>query len=144
MRTRHFVLISAAMLLVTGLVGVGLGQSRDRSLANLTLELAAAKNQFVQLEPIPVVITLQNDTWGFIRAHEALGFDSNLIDLFVGVEGQPMKKIEDQSVTRDAVASPKRFYPGERRQQAETLTFGLDRMFPQPGHYRMQAVLRSI
>jgi hypothetical protein len=113
--------------------------------ADLTLTIATSKTDFVPLEPIPIILTLSNNTAQPILGHGALEFSRDYVDLFVGRSADDMQLFRNLSTVQvDGIIKPRRINPGESQQSLQMLTIKLDKMFPQPGTYRIQAVLHNI
>jgi hypothetical protein len=118
--------------------------TRAPSFSRLTLELATTKEGFVLREPIPLILTLGNKTQESIIGHKALGLSYNLIELFTLHNGEK-RKIENLSPLQKLVrVNPISIGPGERHQAKELLTLDLDKLFPRPGTYQIQAVLHDV
>jgi hypothetical protein len=110
--------------------------------SQLTLKLSSTKEDFVQLEPIPIILNLRNETDQPIVGHSALDFSNNFVKLFLIRENGETSEIQRLSpVTGNTAASPKKFGPSENLEAKQALAFQLDKTFPHPGNYRIQAVL---
>jgi hypothetical protein len=114
----------------------------DSDFSKLKLEISSTKKEFLQLEPIPIVLTLSNKTPQRIVGHSAINISQNYVKLFVSQNGGAMQEIETLTLNRKlVVAMPKEIGPGEHYQSKQLLTLNLDGIFPHPGTYQIQAVL---
>lgn len=119
------------------------GNFQDGSdFSKLSLEIDSTKKEFIQLEPIPIILTLTNKTSRPIKGHSAIDVSQNYVKLFVKRPGVEIKKIRELSLNRKlVVAADKVIEPGEHYQSNQILTLNLDEEFPQPGLYQLHAVL---
>ena len=114
------------------------------SFSDLTLELIAPKHNFVQLEPIPLILTLHNKTPYSIVVQTTLDFAAGRVQLFTVEDNREPVRIQNISpIAKKIVIDPGPIRPGERRQTKELLTIALDKVFPYPGSYQIEAVLRD-
>jgi hypothetical protein len=114
------------------------------SFSDLTLELTAPKQNLVQLEPIPIILTLRNKTAYSIISQTTLDFAAGRVQLFIIEDNREPVRIQNISpIAKFVVVDPGPIRPGERRQTKELLNIALDKVFPQPGSYQIQAVLRD-
>lgn len=137
-------LVTAVILSVfaagTQLTGQELSQER-LAFTNLTLDIAATKNEFVPLEPIPIVVTLRNSTAKTIAWRYALS--PNHVELFaVSSAGSPTK-LEIQKALRELIEvspHPKVLKPGDVEHFKPFITMGLNDALSRPGDYQILAV----
>lgn len=109
----------------------------------LTLTLATPKKKYVELQPIPIVVTLKNDTNTTLVGHSALAFDSSYLKISVDA-GDGLQEIRQLSLAKGkVVASAHELQPGEEVTITDRLNFNLNKVFPQPGTYKLQARLMS-
>ena len=138
---RHSVLVAALFVLAVhspGWSGPTAGQFQD-----FTLTLAAPKARYFELQPIPLVITLKNETDAPLVGHSALGFSHGYLRLYV-TGGDGRHKIEELSLAKALVeAQPHKFMPGEEVKKTESLHLKLNEIFPKPGTYQLTAQLDS-
>jgi hypothetical protein len=125
-------------------------QPQDRSqqatgFSNLTLDITTTKEAFLQLEPIPIILTLSNKKSHAITGHSALNFSDGRIELFVSrVDGEKIK-IQNLSPEKAHVrVGPISIEPGETHQSKQLVAMDLDKIFPEPGSYQIEAVLHGI
>jgi hypothetical protein len=110
--------------------------------SDLTLRVTSTKEEFVQLEPIPIVLSVSNETKEPIIGHSALSFASNFVKLLVTNDVGETYQISNLSpLTSGTFAAPRAINPGEKLEVQEVLAFQLDKNFSRPGKYRLQAVL---
>jgi TolA-binding protein len=110
----------------------------------LKLEIATTKEEFVQVEPIPIILSLRNETKMPINGHTALEFRHGLIELFTIHNDSGRQKIQDLSPVSFTAVDSERIAPGEQHQTTQLLIIKLDKIFPEPGTYEIQAVLNDI
>lgn len=112
------------------------------SFSDLTLKISTPKEDFLQLEPIPVTLELSNETGHAVVGHTALDFSLNHVKLFVRRNGGRAREVKELSHSRERViVSPRELAPGERHESRQMLTLNMDEIFPEPGAYEIQAVL---
>lgn len=148
----HLRYILFAMLLATALLSISrpaTTQQQDESkqvldFTNLTLEIASTKQRFIPLEPIPIILTLSNRTSQKVLGHDALGFSYSPVELFVTRDGSERRRIEQLSpYSKASEVTSKKIVPGTQIQAKELLTIDLDKIFPEPGTYQLEAVLHD-
>lgn len=145
-RSRFMIAPAVMLLLLLSAFLYGAAQQQGAAqrleFSQLTLNLSSTKEDFVQLEPIPIILNLRNETAQPIQGHSALDFSNNFVKLFVIKENGDASEIQNPSpVTGNTAASPRNFGPGENLEARQALVFQLDKTFPHPGNYRIQAVL---
>jgi hypothetical protein len=146
-RLSHF--LSAVLILLSAVVlnfPRGLhpqgGPPENASFSKLSLGLDSTKKEFIQLEPIPIILTLDNKTSEDIKGHSAIDISQNYIKLLVAQPGAEVREVRELSLNRKlVVASAKLIKPGDHYQSSQLLTINLDEVFPEPGLYQLQAVL---
>ncbi len=149
MKNRSLSTISLALLVLllflgTILSGVAQGPSAPQKLdlSDLTLKITSTKEVFVELEPIPIILNLRNESSQTILAHSALDLSNNFVKLFIIEEGGQTREIQNVSpVTGNTAAAPREIGPGESLEAKQALAFHLDKTFPRSGDYRIQALL---
>jgi hypothetical protein len=141
MRTFKYFLLLAA-LFVVALHSPGRSASIPGQFQDFTLTLATPKAQYIELQPIPLVITLKNETNEPLVGHNALEFGTGFLQLYVD-RGDGPQEIAVSPFTKTVIAPPREFKPGEEVQKLERLSFKLNKAFPQPGTYRMHVRLIS-
>jgi hypothetical protein len=111
---------------------------------DLTLTLATPKKSYLELQPIPLVITLKNETNEPLEGHGVLGFGTGYLQLYVD-RGNGPEEISQLTVMKKTIfASPREFKPGEEVSVTERLNLKLNEVFPGPGTYRLHARLVAI
>lgn len=134
----------AVVFLVTALyVAVQTPSTAQRSdFAKLSLRISSTKGLLAELEPIPIILNLRNESNEKAVGHSALELSDNFVKLFIIEEGGAAREIQDLSpITANTVAAPREIGPGESVEAKQALAFHLDKTFPRPGNYRIQAVL---
>lgn len=109
--------------------------------SQLTLEMKFGKERFVVFEPLAVTFTLKNSTNKPVEAHQLMNFESNLLKIFVldGSQKREMLRVESEAnLSEEATFEIK---PGEELRYNALLTLDLDKAFPTPGKYKIQAEL---
>jgi len=110
--------------------------------SKLTLKMQSTKDRFVLLEPVPLILTLKNETAEPIEGHSAIEISQNYIKLFVKDAGNETRQIKEVSLNRKLVgASVQMLEPGKEYQSKQILSLNLDELFPRPGTYRLHATL---
>src|SRR6185295_16234651 len=139
---KSLLLVVALFVLVpqySGRPAVEKGKFRD-----LTLTLATPKKSYLELQPIPLVITLKNETNEPLEGHEVLEFGTGYLQLYVD-RGNGPEQISQLTVLKKMIfADPREFKPGEEISTTERLNLKLNEVFPRPGTYRLQARLVAI
>lgn len=143
---RSSALISVATA-VTALCVVSTSAQRQAArprVAELTLTLNTPKSDLLRLEPIPLVIVLENRTDLPVFGHAVLRFSSGRIDVEVS-RSRGKRWLIDQLTTsvRYTVVQGRHIQPGERFETAQTLFVDLDRAFPAQGRYGIRVRLRK-
>lgn len=132
------------VLLVVGTVLSGAAQEPSvphrMEFSKLTLKISSTKKDFVELEPVPIISSLRNETAQAIVGHSALELSNNFIKLFVIEDNGEIHEIQNLSpLTGNTAASQREISPGENLESKQLLAFYLDKSFPRPGTYRIQA-----
>jgi len=82
MRTfRSFLLLTA--LFIVALHSPGRSASISEQFQDFTLTLETPKARYLELQPIPIVITLKNETNEPLVGHKGLEFGTGYLQLFV-------------------------------------------------------------
>lgn len=134
------------ILLIPGIIFHGSAQEPSvphrSDFSKLTLKISSTKEDFVQLEPIPIIFNLRNDTTQPIVGHAALELPNKFVKLFIIEDDGEPREIQNLSpITAHTIAAPREISPGESLQSKQVLAFYLDKSFPHPGSYRIQAKL---
>jgi len=110
----------------------------------LTLTLNTKANKTILLEPISIVISLENKTSYPITGHSALKFSKRRIGLIVSYKGVT-QKIKDLSPLRPfTLIAPKIINPGDKYSVTENLDINLSENFPEAASYEIQAIFYDI
>lgn len=126
--------------------GQGQGQANGHrnstlNFQDLTLKLKTPKQEFLSLEPIAILITLENQKNDSVECNFALGFSGSYTKLLVGKLGQELfltDKILSEGIARILFKANKIVKPQDRYQTTETLSLNLAKLFPSPGQYQIQ------
>jgi hypothetical protein len=128
---------------------LSLAQQKQRAqdaqnFSNLTLEISSTKDEFLPLEPIPLVLVLSNATTKPVSGHKALDFSQNYVELFVDRFDGSASKIEIKNPLAKLVeVGAKVYQPGEAYSSKQLVTTGLGDALSKPGEYRLQAVVHG-
>ena len=109
--------------------------------SDLTLEIVSTKSEFVPLEPIPIILTLRNQSKKTVAWRHAL--TPNHTELFVVSSGGSPKNIDFHKPIRELIEVspyPKVLRPGDAEHVKPLITMGLNDVLSQPGDYRIEAV----
>ena len=122
-------------------------QRRSASVAgefqNFTLSLATPKTRYLELQPIPIVITLKNETEAPLVGHRVLEFGTAYLRLYVDRGDGPHEVRPLSLLIKDVIANSREFKPGEEVKTTERLNLKLNEVFPKPGTYQLHARLNS-
>lgn len=146
MRSKMRILQYCLVVVVLFIVGwnyAGRSTPSTGKFQDLTLTVATPRTRYVELEPIPIVVTLKNETEMSIVGHGALGFDSGYLRLYVTRNDGP-HEIGQLSISQKLVeAQTHEFKPGDEVKRMERLNIRLNEVFPVPGTYELTARLSS-
>jgi|GEM_PF-3594613 len=142
MRFRRHVLLLAAVLIV-GLDSARLSAQPSGQFQDFSLVLETPQARYLELQPIPFVITLKNDTQTPIVGHNVLEFGASFLHLYID-RSDGLQEIRVSMLTLDVYAEPRVFKPGEQIKKTAGLNFRLNTVFPKPGTYRLHVRLRSL
>lgn len=141
MRCRRHVLLLAAVLII-GLDSAKLS-AQPGQLHEFSLVLETPKSRYLELQPIPLVITLKNDTQTPLTGHTVLEFGTGFLRLYIDRSDGP-EEIRVSTLILDVYANPRVFQPGEQIKRTAALNYRLDKVFPKPGAYRLHVRLTSL
>ena len=110
---------------------------------DLTLEIATPKRSYLQLQPVPLILTLSNRTDRVLNGHAALQFSAHYVRLSVRREGADWREA-GQVTGLYAMVYPqaRAMSPGDKFTANEILAFRTEEIFPGPGTYELKARLR--
>ena len=151
MKTKLFLPIGIFVTAATLLAAAALSKTATQQgtpdplpFPNLTLEIESTKQEFMPLEPIPLIVTLNNETKKPVIGHTALALAENQIELFVIDAAWSAKKFEiTKPVTKLVDVGQKIFQPGETYQSKELMAVGKKDVIVEPGEYRIRAVIHG-
>jgi hypothetical protein len=139
--------IIALFLIQLGLSQVFRGQQANPPdmqgrFSELTLTLSSTKANFVQLEPIPFIISLQNQTDKPIMGHKALDFSLNHVEVYTRNQQEETTRVPDLSLIRNLlVVHDNPILPDQGYSTTQLLELDLARVFPQTGTYQLKVVI---
>src|SRR5437870_12081231 len=105
-------------------------KSSTSDFSGLVLEITTTKDAFVQLEPVPLALTLTNKTNQTILGHNALNFSLGFTDLFVYHNGEGRQIVNLSPIRGSATVKPRQIQPRESYGSRELLVLDLDKVFP--------------
>ncbi|GEM_PF-6286806 len=110
--------------------------------SELTLRITSTKPDFVQLEPIPITVSLRNQTDKPILGHNALDFASRHIVVHIRNGHNEEKKVDELSVMKVLIqVDDNPIFPGEGYTTAQLLELDLGRAFEQHGTYHLKVTV---
>ena len=111
---------------------------------DLTFEVTTPKESYLQLQPIPLVLTLSNQTDRVLQGHSALPFYANHVKVWTRAEGAEWRKIDQLSLLRALIyVNPREMSPGDKFTDTQVLNLRIEKIFPQPGTYELNALIMS-
>ncbi len=142
MKYRRHVLLLAAVLIVS-LDSARLSAQPSGQFQEFSLVLETPKSRYLELQPIPLVITLRNDTQSPLTGHTVLEFGASFLRLYIDRSDGP-QEIRVSMLVLDVYAEPHVFQPGEQIKKTAGFNYRLDKVFPKPGTYRLHVCLTSL
>ena len=120
-------------------------QQRDWSgFKDLTFEVTTPKKSYLQLQPVPLTLTLSNQTDRVLKGHSALRFYANLVKVWTRAEGAEWREIDQLTLLRALIhVNARAMNPGDKFTVTEVLNLQIEKTFPQPGTYDLKAVIMS-
>ena len=118
--------------------------STTGQLKDFTLTVTTPQRSYLELEPIPIVITLKNETNRPLMGHSLFYFDASYFHLFVHREDGTHDLGGLSTYIADYNATHREFRPGEEAKKTQCLDVRLSKAFPKPGKYKLTAELRSL
>ncbi len=111
------------------------GIQRLAPFSALTLRVSVPERDFVQLEPIPITLSISNDSERPISGHLEVSLAEEYARLYVTDEqGRVKEALPLPGVFADSVKNiPVPIEPGRQKNVTELLSVGLDETFPEPG-----------
>ena len=134
-------LVSLALVLLISATATA--QRRDwDGFKDLTLEIEAPKESHLQLQPVPLVLSLTNKTDRVLNGHSALQFSAHYLRLSVRREGEKWREAGQVTGLYAMVSvKPRAMSPGDKFTKNEILAFRIEEIFPGPGTYELKARL---
>ena len=139
--TNHVLLLAAVFIIGLDSARVS-AQTSDR-FEDFTLVLETPQTRYLELQTIPLVITLKNGTQTPLTGHTVLEFGASFLHLYVDRPDGP-QEIPVSMMILDVFADPHVFQPGEQIKRTTGLNYRLNKVFPSPGTYRLYVRLRSL
>ncbi|HEY0727944.1 MAG TPA: hypothetical protein VGD38_07750 [Pyrinomonadaceae bacterium] len=138
-------LVSLVFILAISATTTTAQQRQDWSgFKDLTFEVTTPKKRYVQLQPVPLVLTLSNQTDRVLKGHSALAFYANHVNVWTRAEGAEWRKIDQLSMLRALIyVNPRDMSPGDKFTDTQLLNLQIEKIFPQPGMYDLKAVIMS-
>ncbi len=114
-----------------------------RPFTDLTLEIALPEQTLLSLQPIPIIIKQSNKTNQPAMGYKSIHFGLSPIRLYAKKNGSNVKvSIGNQSpVSTFSFFTNVQIAPGESSETKGLITIGLNKYFPEPGIYEIQAAL---
>jgi hypothetical protein len=139
MKVFNFLLLLAALFLVP--------QQRPASttgqLKDFTLTVTTPQRSYLEFQPIPIVISLKNETNRPLMGHTIFDFAASYFHLFVLRDDGP-HELSRSTMIADIIGDHREFRPGEEAKKTGCLQVRLSKAFPKPGKYQLTAELRSL
>lgn len=111
---------------------------------DLTFAVTTPKKRYVQLQPVPLFLTLSNQTDRVLKGHSALEFFANHIRVWTRAEGAEWREIDQLSLRKVLIfVKPRAMKPGDKFTATQVLNLRIEKIFPQPGTYELKALLMS-
>ncbi len=142
MKFRRHVLLLAVVLMI-GLNCARVSAQPYGRFQDFTLTLETPKTRYVELEPIPLVITLKNNTRTPLVGHMVLEFGASYLNLFID-RPDGSQRVPVSLFTLDVFGAAHVFQPGEQIKKTDGLIYRLNKTFPSPGTYRLHLRLTSL
>ena len=139
--------ILGLLFLLTATFGATQKPSRPASpptqFEKFTLTLATPKSKYVELEPIPIILTLKNETDKPLVGHTVFMFGGGYVRLYV-IRDDGRHEVKPLTLRRALIsAKPREFVPAQEASDTELLDVALNKLFPKPGKYQLQAKMMS-
>jgi hypothetical protein len=119
MKFRRHVLLLAALFMIS-LDVAGVSAQTPGPFQDLTLVLETPKTKYLELQPIPLVVTLKNATPKPLVGHTVLQFGASFSHLYIDRPEGP-QEVPVSTMILDVVASPRVFPPGEQIKETVSL-----------------------
>jgi len=118
--------------------------TKNARFTELSLEIRSTKEVFVQLEPIPIIFKLSNNTNHSILGHGSFRFSSNFVSIFMKSPDGSTQEITPLSLDRILSVGKEVLIPPQTQvERSELLKLDLNRYFTVPGIYKLQALFKS-
>lgn len=117
--------------------------STTGELKDFTLTVTTPKRSYLEFEPIPIVITLKNETNRPLMGHSVFDFSASYFHLFVHRD-DGRQELSLSTLISDVIGIHREFRPGEEAKKTQCLNVRLGQAFPKLGKYQLTAELRSL
>jgi hypothetical protein len=117
--------------------------STTGQLKDFTITVTTPQKSYLELEPIPIVISLENETNRPLMGHSVFEFSAAYFHLFVDLDDGP-HEVPRSTYIADIIGDHREFRPGEEAKKTECLKVRLSKAFPKPVKYQLTAQLRSL
>lgn len=121
-------------------------QAANSDFTKLTLEVSAPQEEYLKMEPIPVIFKVSNKTEKQILGHWSTIFSNSYIEMSI-IHNGTVKQIKPRNIPQvrslagTSFALPTIIKPGEIHRMKQLLNFGLDELFPEAGAYQISFTL---
>jgi hypothetical protein len=136
------------MVVVLAVILVAFGQNKspeasDRKFSDLTLTAMTIKNEFLPMEPIGVLLTLDNETPDTIEGRFSLKLYYSYFEIHVqNVKGE-IKEIKNAKSIRSKRFIPEmKLKPGEKYEESDVF-YNLHDVFSEPGDYSIYIIIKD-
>ena len=117
--------------------------STTGQLKDFTLTVTTPQKTYLEFQPIPIVISLKNETNRPLMGHSLFNFSAAYLRLYVHRD-DGLEELTRSTMIADTVGDHREFRPGEEAKKTECLMVRLGKAFPKPGKYQLTAELRSL
>jgi len=148
MRTTILLICVVVVMMLTGAFFLTAAPQKENQsfsrFSSLSLDISLPKDEFVPLEPIPMVLKLENRTKEKVLGHNSIKFNENHIELFVIPSDGSIRKFEiSKPVSQLLEVGRMVMTPGDSYQTKDLLTVAPTDILSEPGIYQIQAVVHG-
>lgn len=140
-----YLIIAPIILLFMSYTSIAQTEREISDFNNLDLKISTDKEDFVQLEPIPIKFVISNNTTNSILGHTSLDFRYPWIKLVI-IYNDKSTIFSSNTLSSElvqVVVQPRIIIPGEKQEKTQVLRFCLNKLFSQPGTYQIHFVLQN-
>ena len=146
-KIKPILLVITFILLINAAFTYGLQENsiqQPLNFSSLSWELSSPREEYVELEPIQIVLTLCNKMQQPALGHDSIELVNNHVKLFVQHENGERQKVRQLStILKHIRVTPQLVKPGECHQAKDLLSLNLPEVFPHHGTYQIQAVVNE-